>query len=86
MKTRLVRVQDVSRDDEDAWRRLAERALEPNPFAEPDFFLLSARYFESYADARLVIAQEGTEFMGVLPIAGVDTPRVPPSQGREYPR
>ncbi len=78
MKTRLVRVQDVSRDDEDAWRRLGERALEPNPFAEPDFYLLAARHFETYADARLVIAQEGTEFMGVLPIARVDTPRVPP--------
>jgi len=78
MKTRLVRVKDVSKDDEHAWRRLGERALEPNPFAEPDFFILCARYFESYADAKLVIAQEGTEFMGVLPIAGDDTPRVPP--------
>jgi CelD/BcsL family acetyltransferase involved in cellulose biosynthesis len=78
MKTRLVRVRDVSRDDEAAWRRLAEQALEPNPFAEPDFFILSARHFEGFADARLVIAQEGTEFMGVLPIAAVDRPRVPP--------
>ncbi|HEY5025187.1 MAG TPA: GNAT family N-acetyltransferase [Acidimicrobiales bacterium] len=78
MKTRLVRVKDISQDDEDAWRRLGERALEPNPFAEPDFFILSARHFESYADAKLVIAHEGTEFLGVLPIASVDTPRLPP--------
>ncbi len=78
MQTRLVRVKDLSKDDEDAWRRLAARSLEPNPFAEPDFFILSVRHFEKYADARLVIAQEGTEFTGVLPLARVDSPRVPP--------
>lgn len=78
MKTRLARVQDLSKDDEDAWRRLGGRALEPNPFVGPDFFLLSAQHFEGYADARVLIAQEGSEFLGVLPMAGIDTPRIPP--------
>jgi CelD/BcsL family acetyltransferase involved in cellulose biosynthesis len=78
MKTRLVRVKDISPDDEHAWRRLGERAVEPNPFAEPDFFILSTRYFEGYRDATVVIAQEGTEFLGVVPFAGIDTPRLPP--------
>jgi CelD/BcsL family acetyltransferase involved in cellulose biosynthesis len=78
MKTRLMRVQGLSKDDEDAWRRLGGRALEPNPFVGPDFFLLSAQHFEGYADARVLIAQEGSEFLGVLPMAGIDTPRIPP--------
>jgi CelD/BcsL family acetyltransferase involved in cellulose biosynthesis len=78
MKTRLVRVQDISPDDEESWRRLGERALEPNPFGEPDFFLLAARHFPGYADARLVIAHEGSEFTGVLPVAAFDRPRMPP--------
>jgi len=78
MKTRLVRVQDISKDDEDAWRHLSERALEPNPFAEPDFLVLSSRHFEGYADARLVIVQDGTEFKGILPISLMERARVPP--------
>jgi len=78
MQTRLVGVQDLSKDDEDAWRRLGERALESNPFAGPDFFCLSAAHFKSYSRARVLIAQDGSEFRGVLPMAGVDTPRIPP--------
>jgi len=78
MRTRLVRVRDVSTDDEEAWRRLGERAIEPNPFAEPDFLVLSARHFTGYSDTRLVIAQEGTEFLGVLPIVGFTGSRLPP--------
>jgi CelD/BcsL family acetyltransferase involved in cellulose biosynthesis len=78
MRTRLVRVRDVSTDDEEAWRRLGARALEPNPFAEPDFLSLSARHFAGYADTRLVIVQEGTEFLGVLPIVGFTGSRLPP--------
>ena len=78
METRLVRVRDIERDDEDAWRRLAERAVEANPFAEPDFFISAARHFESYRDATLVIAQDGSEFIAALPIAAIDRPRIPP--------
>jgi len=78
MRTRLVRVRDISKDDEDAWRRLSARALEPNPFAEPDFLLPSARHFGGYADAQLVIAQDATEFVGVLPIVAFTGSRLPP--------
>ena len=78
MRTRLVRVRDISKDDEEAWRRLSARALEPNPFAEPDFLLPSVRHFGGYSDARLVIAQEGTEFVGVLPTVAFTGSRLPP--------
>jgi CelD/BcsL family acetyltransferase involved in cellulose biosynthesis len=78
MRTRLVRVRDISKDDEEAWRRLSARALEPNPFAEPDFLLLSARHFGGYSNATLVIAQDGTEFVGVLPTVAFTSSRLPP--------
>ena len=78
MKTRLIIASDISKDDEARWRGLAERALEPNPYAEPDFFLVSSRHFKGYANATLVIAEEGTEFRAVLPIAAIGKRRPMP--------
>ena len=78
MKTRIVKVRDISKDDETAWSRLSDRALEPNPFLGPDFLILSCRYFEDYADAKLVIAQEGADFKGVLPISLMERAQIPP--------
>jgi len=69
MKTRLVSARDISAVDEERWRHLAQRALEPNPYAEPDFFLVSSRHFQGYADATLVVVEEGSEFRAVLPVA-----------------
>src|ERR1035437_4317680 len=83
METRLIRASDISRDDEASWRRLAERALEPNPYAEPDFFLVSSRHFEGYANATLVVAEEGAEFRAVLPIAAIGKRRLLPRRVAE---
>ena len=78
MDTRLVKVKDISASDERAWRALATRALEPNPFVEPDFLMLCARHLESYADTTLVVAQEGDAFRGVIPIVTFESPHIPP--------
>jgi len=78
METRLVSLRDLSAADEQAWRGLAERAVEPNPYFEPDFLRPACRHFEGYGQTRLVIAQEGPEFRAVLPIIGVEHPKVPP--------
>lgn len=78
METRLVKVKGISTEDERRWRELASGALEPNPFFEPDFILLSARHFEGYANTTLVVAQEGDAFASVLPIVRFDRPRIPP--------
>jgi hypothetical protein len=51
MKFRLIKARDICKDDDASWRRLAERAVEPNPYAEPDFFRVSSRHFEGYARA-----------------------------------
>src|SRR5580700_5820161 len=78
MDTRLVKVKGISTEDERRWRELASRAIEPNPFFEPDFVALSAQHFEGYGDTTLVVAQEGDTFTGVLPIVTFDRPHIPP--------
>jgi hypothetical protein len=83
MKTRLIKASDISSEDEARWRSLAERALEPNPYAEPDFFLVSSRHFEGYTHATLVVAEEGSEFRAVLPIAAIGKRRLPPRRVAE---
>jgi hypothetical protein len=78
METRLVKVKDLSSSDEKAWSTLAERAIEPNPFFEPGFLALASRHFDGFSDSRLLVAHEGPEFRGVLPIVGLERPRFPP--------
>ena len=78
MQSRVVRVADLSARDEEAWRDLAARAVEPNPFYEPDFLRLNAEHFDAYRDTTLVIACVGDTFKALLPIVGTDTPRIPP--------
>lgn len=60
------------------WRELAIRAVEPNPYLEPDFLVPSAQHFEGYADTTLVVAYEGDTFRGVLPIVRMERARIPP--------
>ena len=78
METRLVKVSDLSASDEQAWRMLGARVIEPNPFFEPDFVLLACRHFEGFAKTRLVIVEDDGEFRAVLPLAAVEHPRIPP--------
>jgi hypothetical protein len=78
VETRLVHIRDISPADEWAWNALAERAIEPNPYFEPTPLLLAYRHFEGFSKTRILIAQEGTDFMGVLPIIGVERSRIPP--------
>ncbi len=52
--------------------------MEPNPYFEPDFLMLSAKHFQGYADTTLVVAEDQGSFVGVLPIVRFDRPRLPP--------
>jgi hypothetical protein len=78
MDTRLVKIKGISADDRRAWSELVPRCAEPNPFFEPDFMMLCAQHFESYAEATLVVAHESNAFRAVLPILGFEKPRFPP--------
>ena len=50
MDTRLVKVKDIDPQEEQAWRELSARAIETNPYFEPDWLLISAKHFDGYAD------------------------------------
>ncbi len=52
-------------DDLDAWRRLADRAIEPNPFFRPEFVL--ANVIERGARARLLVLRDGSRWLACLP-------------------
>jgi CelD/BcsL family acetyltransferase involved in cellulose biosynthesis len=88
MKTRIVKLGSLSASDEQSWRDLADRVLEPNPYFEPDFLSLSCRHFPGYAKTALVIAEEGDAFKGILPLVNVERRRIPPrmvARSRDYP-
>jgi CelD/BcsL family acetyltransferase involved in cellulose biosynthesis len=64
---RLIAVESLGRDDLEAWGRLAERAVEPNPFFERLFVPAAARALES-SGVRLLVAEAGGEWIGALPV------------------
>jgi len=88
MDSRIVDIGSLSPAEEQGWRDLAGRAVQPNPSFEPDFLLPSSRHFHGYARTRLVLAQEGDEVRGVVPIVTVERRKIPPrpvASTRGYP-
>ncbi len=67
MRPLLLPVADVTPEDMTAWRRLADRAVEPNPFFEPDYVLPAARHLASGPIALAVVA-DGDEWLACLPV------------------
>src|SRR4051794_29548650 len=50
-----------------AWRDLADRAAQPNPFFEPDFVQAAARHLES-GGVSLLVVKDGDDWIGCLPV------------------
>jgi CelD/BcsL family acetyltransferase involved in cellulose biosynthesis len=50
------------------WRELASSAAEPNPFFEPEYVFPLARELGQTEAVRLLVASEGDEWLGCLPI------------------
>ena len=44
MRTRFLTLEQLDQSDERAWRGLAARSAETNPFFEPEFVLPAARH------------------------------------------
>lgn len=62
----------------DRWRRLAERAAEPNPFAGPDTVLAAAAHLPGGRGASLLTVQRDGELTFALPVARYRAhPRMP---------
>jgi CelD/BcsL family acetyltransferase involved in cellulose biosynthesis len=63
---RLIGVADLGDAELESWQRLADRALEPNPFFEPGFVVPAARELGA-GNAALLVAEAGGEWIGCLP-------------------
>jgi CelD/BcsL family acetyltransferase involved in cellulose biosynthesis len=71
MSSRILRVREIGADDESAWRDLAERAAEPNPFYEPDCLIPAANHQAFGNDIRLAVAELDGRFYGCVPFREV---------------
>jgi hypothetical protein len=52
----------------DAWRDLAERAAEPNPFAEPEIVLPALRHLAGRSRAGILTVRDGSRLRALLPV------------------
>lgn len=65
----LVPLDDLSNGDLLAWRQLADAAVEPNPFFDPDFVIPAANSLEKRRnEVMLLVAKAGTEWIGCVPV------------------
>jgi CelD/BcsL family acetyltransferase involved in cellulose biosynthesis len=68
MRSFLLPLADVRSDHASAWRELALRAVEPNPFFEPEFVLPAARQLGDSGLALLVVARSPRDWVACLPV------------------
>jgi CelD/BcsL family acetyltransferase involved in cellulose biosynthesis len=66
----LIPIADLSERDVSRWRELAGRAIEPNPFFEPDFVLAGARYLEPDIGL-LVVTGRSEDWLACLPVSSI---------------
>jgi hypothetical protein len=69
-----ARPRDLAAEAVAAWRDLAARALEPNPFMEPDYVLAAAQHLPEGRHVVVILAWQGGALRGVLPTVA---PRLP---------
>ena len=68
MKAELVGVAELTPQDLDAWRTLSTRAIEPNPFFDPDFVLPAAEGRSESECVAIARVRSGNEWLGCLPV------------------
>lgn len=71
MNGRLLSLRAVTPEDELAWRDLAARAVEPNPFFEPECLLPAAAFQTFGHELQLLVAEEHGRFYGCVPVRHV---------------
>jgi CelD/BcsL family acetyltransferase involved in cellulose biosynthesis len=59
--------EELSDPEVEAWRALAARSLEPNPYYEPGFVLPAARLLEA-RHLRLMVVEDGGVWLAAMPI------------------
>lgn len=68
MKADLLPLTELDDSDRRAWRELADRAVEPNPFFDPDFVLPAARALGEESKVALVVRRAGSEWTACAPV------------------
>jgi len=68
VRAHSIGVDGISAADLERWRELAGRAVEPNPFFEPEYVLPLARGVGELAAVQLLVIGEGSEWRACLPI------------------
>jgi CelD/BcsL family acetyltransferase involved in cellulose biosynthesis len=64
----LLPIDELTQPELERWRELAGRALEPNPFFEPQFVLPAAARLDPGEVALLGVAASGGEWLACLPV------------------
>ena len=77
MRSRLTQLTELSAADLDAWRRLAEGAIEPNVFHEPEYVLPLAEELGLAADVALMVVEDDGDWHGCLPVHAGRWHRIP---------
>ena len=67
MQSETLELVNLSDRDIEAWRDLADRAIEPNPFFEPDYVLPLAHGLDRIGAVRLAIARDPSGWQFCLP-------------------
>ncbi|MEX2108317.1 MAG: GNAT family N-acetyltransferase [Solirubrobacterales bacterium] len=68
MRAELIAAADLTPRELVRWRELAARALEPNPFFEPEYVLPLARGLGQEKQVQLLVAHDGEDWHGCLPV------------------
>ncbi len=72
MRTKLIPLSALQARDLGRWHELAEVALEPNPFFEPDYVLPLARGLDEVDEVALAVVAEGQAWVACMPVRRVD--------------
>jgi CelD/BcsL family acetyltransferase involved in cellulose biosynthesis len=64
----VIPLRELSAGDLAAWRELADRAAEPNPFFEPEFVLPAARHLGESGIGLLVAKDRHRNWVGCMPV------------------
>jgi len=70
MSSSLIPIADLTERDLSRWRELSARALEPNPFFEPEFVLAGARHLDPGVGL-LVVAGPSGDWLACLPVSSI---------------
>lgn len=68
MSIRQIPLAEIGEPELDRWHRLAEAAIEPNPFFEPEYLLAQARALDAVGDVVLAVVSDGDSWAACMPV------------------